>query len=179
MSNTVEYCRIVCILGHFWAIFTCFLHYSTLTNKNTNNYSFWFDFYDLNQIIIRFDSSVFDIIRLFIANHVELFASFRFVSLRFTIRITSFLTRFDLSQDTKLGRIIRLKNIIRKYSVFVSLFGTRIGSKQASLFVSYKKQIPFLKSNNVEYCRILSNSVHFGTFLSHFYMLFALFDFNK
>ena len=83
MSNTVEYCRIVCILGHFWAIFTCFLHYSTLTNKNTNNYSFWFDFYDLNQIIIRFDSSVFDIIRLFIANHVELFASFRFVSLRF------------------------------------------------------------------------------------------------
>ena len=100
MSNTVEYCRIVCILGHFWAIFTCFLHYSTLTNKNTNNYSFWFDFSDLNQIIIRFDSSVFDIIRLFIANHVELFASFRFVSLRFTIRITSFLTRFDSSQDT-------------------------------------------------------------------------------
>ena len=100
MSNTVEYCRILCILGHFWAIFTCFLHYSTLTNKNTNNYSFWFDFYDLNQIIIRFDSSVFDIIRLFIANHVELFASFRFVSLRFTIRITSFLTRFDSSQDT-------------------------------------------------------------------------------
>ena len=99
-SNNVEYCRIVCILGHFWAIFTCFLHYSTLTNKNTNNYSFWFDFYDLNQIIIRFDSSVFDIIRLFIANHVELFASFRFVSLRFTIRITSFLTRFDSSQDT-------------------------------------------------------------------------------
>ena len=79
MSNTVEYCRIVCILGHFWAIFTCFLHYSTLTNKNTNNYSFWFDFSDLNQIIIRFDSSVFDIIRLFIANHVKLFASFRFV----------------------------------------------------------------------------------------------------
>ena len=85
----------------------------------------------------------------------------------------------DKNECTKLGRIIRLKNIIRKYSVFVSLFGTRIGSKQASLFVSYKKQIPFLKSNNVEYCRILSNSVHFGTFLSHFYMLFALFDFNK
>ena len=79
----------------------------------------------------------------------------------------------------KLGRIIRLKNIIRKYSVFVLLFGTRIGSKQASLFVSYKKQIPFLKLNNVEYCRIMSNSEHFGTFLSHFYMLFALFDINK
>ena len=100
MSNTVEYCQIVWILGHFWAIFTCFLHYSTLTNKNTNNYSFWFDFYDLNQIIIRFDSSVFVIIRLFIANHVKLFASFRFVSLRFAIRITSFLTCFDSSQDT-------------------------------------------------------------------------------
>ena len=87
--------------------------------------------------------------------------------------------RFRSRDQCKLGRIIRLKNIIRKYSVFVSLFGTRIGSKQASLFVSYKKQIPFLKSNNVKYCRILSNSVHFGTFLSHFYMLFALFDFNK
>ena len=64
------------------------------------------------------------------------------------------------TQFTKLGRIIRLKNIIRKYSVFVSLFRTRIGSKQASLFVLYKKQIPFLKSNNVEYCRILSNTVN-------------------
>ena len=65
----------------------------------------------------------------------------------------------------KLGRIIWLKNIIWKYLIFVLLFGTRIGSKQARLFVSYKKQIPFLKSNNVEYCRILLYIWHFGTFL--------------
>ena len=63
---------------------------------------------------------------------------------------------------SKLGRIIRLEKIIQKYSVFVSLFGTQIGSKQANLFVSYKKRIPFLKSNNVEYCRIVGI---FGTFL--------------
>ena len=80
---------------------------------------------------------------------------------------------------TKLGRIIRLEKIIRKYSVFVSLFGTQIGSKQANLFVSYKKRIPFLKSNNVEYCRILSNSGHFWDIFGNFYMFFALFDINK
>ena len=33
----------------------------------------------------------------------------------------------------KLGRIIQLRKIIWKYSVFVLLFGTQIGSKQASL----------------------------------------------
>ena len=47
----------------------------------------------------------------------------------------------------KLGQIIRLRNVIQKYLVFVSLFGTQIGSKQASLFVLYKKQIPFLRLN--------------------------------
>ena len=45
------------ILGHFihfWAILTCFLHYSTWTNKKSNNYSFWINFSDLNQIIYSF-----------------------------------------------------------------------------------------------------------------------------
>ena len=56
---------------------------------------------------------------------------------------------------SNLGRIIPLEKIIQKYSVFVLLFGTQIGSKQASLFVSYKKWIPFLKLNNVEYCQIV------------------------
>ena len=51
--------------------------------------------------------------------------------------------------------------------VFILLFGTQIGSKQANLFVSYKKGKTFLKSNN------------FGTFLSHFYIFFALFDINR
>ena len=44
------------------------------------------------------------------------------------------------------------KEIIQKYLVFIVQFSTQIGSKQASLFVLYKKQLPFLKSNNVEYC---------------------------
>ena len=52
--------------------------------------------------------------------------------------------------NCKLGRIIWLKNIIQKYSVFVLLFSTRIMSKHARLFVWYKKQISFLKSNTVE-----------------------------
>ena len=97
MSNTVEYCRIVGIFGTFLVIFTCFLHYSTLTNKKTNNYSFWIDFSDINQIIysfwfvgirhystyygkscriIRFDSFRFD--SFYDSNHL-FFDSFRFV----------------------------------------------------------------------------------------------------
>ena len=97
MSNTVEYCRIVGIFGTFLVIFTCFLHYSTLTNKKTNNYSFWIDFSDTNQIIysfwfvsirhystyygkssliIRFDSFRFD--SFYDSNHL-FFDSFRFV----------------------------------------------------------------------------------------------------
>ena len=32
-SNNVEYSHIMAILGHFRASFTCFLHYSTLTNQ--------------------------------------------------------------------------------------------------------------------------------------------------
>ena len=51
----------------------------------------------------------------------------------------------------KLGQIILFKNIIWKYLVFILLFGTQIGSEQASLFVLLKKRIPFLKSNNVKY----------------------------
>ena len=43
-----------------------------------NNYSFWIDFSDANQIIICVDLSVFDIIWLFIANHVKLFTSLCF-----------------------------------------------------------------------------------------------------
>ena len=97
MSNNVEYCRIVGIFGTFLVIFTCFLHYSTLTNKKTNNYSFWIDFSDTNQIIysfwfvsirhystyygkssliIRFDSFRFD--SFYDSNHL-FFDSFRFV----------------------------------------------------------------------------------------------------
>ena len=97
MSNTVEYCRIVGIFGTFLVIFTCFLHYSTLTNKKMNNYSFWINFSDTNQIIysfwfvsirhystyygkssliIRFDSFRFD--SFYDSNHL-FFDSFRFV----------------------------------------------------------------------------------------------------
>ena len=67
MLNTVEYCRILgifkiiffvnAILRHFLPLlnhFYMFLHYSTLTNKKTNNHSFWFGFSDLNQIIYSF-----------------------------------------------------------------------------------------------------------------------------
>ena len=68
---------------------------------------------------------------------------------------------------------------IQKYSVFVSLFCTQIWSKQAKLFVFSKKWIPFLKSNNVKCCQILSNCWHFGTFLVIFEPFFALFDVNK
>ena len=63
--NTVNYCWKMGILSHFWAIFepflshlwaifTCFLHYSTLANKRMNNYSLWFNFSDLKQIIYSF-----------------------------------------------------------------------------------------------------------------------------
>ena len=65
------------------------------------------------------------------------------------------------SNQSKLGQIIGLEKIIQKYSVFVSLFGIQIGSKWANLFVSYKKRIPFLKSNNVKYCPIVGTSGYF------------------
>ena len=45
--------------------------------------------------------------------------------------------------NSKLGQIIWLRKIIWKYLVFVSLFGTRIRSKQASLLVLHLKQITF------------------------------------
>ena len=79
---------------------------------------------------------------------------------------------------TKLERIIWLKNIIQKYSVFLLLFSTRIGSKQASLFVLYKKRIPFFKSNNVEYCQIVAILGHFWWFWAIF-TCFLLIYINK
>ena len=72
-----------------------------------------------------------------------------------------------------LERIIWLRKMIRKYLIFVLLFGTRIRSKQASLFILHRKQIPFSKSNYG----------HFGPFLvitEPFLHVFALvLDINK
>ena len=106
LSKTVKYCQIRGILRHFWAIFTCVLHYLTITNKKPNNLFPLIQLFNLNQIIIHFDSSVFDIIWLFIANYVELFALLCFVLLHFTIQITSFwfvfgyrLYKFDLATN--------------------------------------------------------------------------------
>ena len=73
-----------------------------------------------------------------------------------------FLKRRGLMEATsyKLGRIIwwrkiiRLRKIIQKYSMFVLLFATQIGSKQASLFILHTKQILFKSqkmSNTTEY----------------------------
>ena len=42
-----------------------------------------------------------------------------------------------------LWQIIQLRNIIQKYLVFLSLFGSQIGLKQASLFILHTKQVPF------------------------------------
>ena len=63
-----------------------------------------------------------------------------------------------------MGKLFDWKNF-QKYLVFVSLFSTQIGSKQANLFVSYKKRIPFFKSNNVKYCQILPYCGHLETYL--------------
>ena len=75
----------------------------------------------------------------------------------------------------KLGQIILLEKIIKKYLVFVPLFSTQILSKQANLFVSYTKPIPFFKVKECQ--QILSNTVkivsilgHFWWYFSHFYM---------
>ena len=71
---------------------------------------------------------------------------------------------------TKLGRVIRLRKIIWKYSVFVSIYVTQIRSKQTSLFVSHSKLIPLLKSCNVKYCQIMGILGRFCSFLTQFDM---------
>ena len=75
-----------------------------------------------------------------------------------------------------------MKKIIQKNLTFVTVFGTRNGSNQVNLFVSHAKQIPFLSpimSNNVKNCQLMVILRHVWSFLSHFYMFFALFNINK
>ena len=77
----------------------------------------------------------------------------------------------------KLGQNIWLRKIIQKYSVLISTFSNRIGSKQEiynatgqPIRLANKINI-FLKLNNVEYCPIMLNNVYFGifsSFLIHF-----------
>ena len=42
-----------------------------------------------------------------------------------------------------LGELFNWKKLFENIRYLFSLFGTQIGLKQANLFVSYKKQIPF------------------------------------
>ena len=65
--------------------------------------------------------------------------------LAFFVLLNSYLRR----HPTKLWRIIRLRKIIQKYSLFLSVFGTWIRSKQASLLVLHTKRISLLKLNSV------------------------------
>ena len=128
-------------------------------------------------VLIRRYSTLFDLSWQIMLNYsfqfVLQFESTLFYSFRFVLRYR--LYRFDSVTNqmpilifqvrrlpwSKLGRIIRLEKIIRKYSVFVLLFGTQIRSKQVNLFVSYKKRMPIKKLNNVEYCRIVGILGHF------------------
>ena len=80
---------------------------------------------------------------------------------------------------SKLGQIIWLKKLFKKNLTFVLVFVTQIGSNQVRVFLLHAKQMPFLKLNNVEQCQIMGNLRHFWSFLSHFYMFFALLDINK
>ena len=109
MSNNVEKCWAMSnngnFFGHFRVIFTI-LQYSTLTNK-TN--SFWFNFYDLNQLINWKNLTSYD--RL-------LNYSFWLFSFCFMIWNTPILSAFNLRNTKKpdLPKLIRVGDL-RFYKV--------------------------------------------------------------
>ena len=58
--------------------------------------------------------------------------------------------RKDRLEDSRLGEVIQLRKIIPKYSVFLSLFGTRVGRNRPAYSFGIQT-IPFLNWNYVKY----------------------------
>ena len=71
--------------------------------------------------------------------------------------IYKFFSRKIFTTSIKLGQIIRLEKNIQKYSIFVLLYGTQIGWKQAN----HTKEYLFKSQISNTYCQIVGILGHF------------------
>ena len=84
-SNTfsgVNSCWILVIFGYFRVIFTWFCQYLTLTKKNLNTFSIWFDFSIWTKELYEKIQQYLTFLCLMWTNHVEIFVSICFVSFK-------------------------------------------------------------------------------------------------